>query len=270
MAEAGIGRDPDVGPGGLEPGGQSEAVARLDPAVVEAVKEQDGRSARRRVADRLSLGGARPSAERRDRGGIVERQEIVGAGETGEASNRAPVRAQQRGVERQHGGVVGAGGMADEDDALAVAAISAGMAARPMDRRGAIAQEIGIAHFRHQPVIRNEDDEALSRQSAGGEGIALAAAAVPRAAIEEDDHRPRPVGGSARRVDVELEPRAQAIGDAFGQPGRRPVLGHEQVEASERVDHQRQDSQDKPRHQAPPGPLHEAEPSIAGSVRSEI
>jgi len=85
MAEAGIELQPDVAAGDSKPRGERPAVARLDPDIAVAVEEQDGRRSGADMADRLGLRRPRPVAEGSDRGGIVERQEVVGTGKPCEA-----------------------------------------------------------------------------------------------------------------------------------------------------------------------------------------
>src|SRR3546814_14173249 len=67
--------------------------------------------------------------------------------------------------------------------------------------------------LRHQPVIGVDGDETLPRQRASRKAIAATLAAVPAAAVEEDDHRQAiALLGVFGHPDIERLARPAAIG----------------------------------------------------------
>src|SRR3546814_2187937 len=67
--------------------------------------------------------------------------------------------------------------------------------------------------LRHQPVIGDDGDETLPRQRASRKAIAATLAAVPAAAVEEDDHRQAiALLGVFGHPDIERLARPAAIG----------------------------------------------------------
>ncbi|MEI9990928.1 MAG: hypothetical protein WDM86_12890 [Rhizomicrobium sp.] len=195
-------------------------IAGADRGVPGAVRQQHGRRAGRDVLDRLRrhLAGA---AENVDQHRIVERQEVVGPGQTDDAADRGGRkvhRFQIARIHRQHRGDIGAGGMAADDDAVRIAALRARPFAQEAKGQRAVLDEGGVFDLRIEPVIGDRGDDALA-----GEGLAQGAvdrlgAALPASAIEEQQDRRRrlqPVG------DVEVEPLAGIR--AIGEVGQHPI-----------------------------------------------
>src|SRR3546814_7776342 len=78
--------------------------------------------------------------------------------------------------------------MAHQRDPVRVAAQRSDMFVRPRDRCRAVLQKVGPMRLGHQPVIGDDGDEALPRQRASRKAVTAPLAAVPAAAMEEDDH----------------------------------------------------------------------------------
>ena len=109
--------------------------------------------------------------------------------------------------------------MADEREAVSIAAIRADVIAHPPHRGRTIPHKGGIPYLGDQAVIRHGDDEPSGRERFGGEAIILAASAGPPAAVEEDEDRGLAVG-TGGRVEVEFLARMRAIGRTFGEFAR--------------------------------------------------
>ena len=94
--------------------------------------------------------------------GIGEGQEVVGTREADEAGDDVrlqPVCCQPLRLQRDHRGIVGAGGVAHDDDPARVAADLASMACGPGDGCGRILDEARPAPIRMEAVVGDDRDE---------------------------------------------------------------------------------------------------------------
>ena len=108
--------------------------------------------------------------------------------------------------------------MAHQKERPRVPAVTTDIVPRPAHGGGTILQEGGEFHLGVEPVIRDYSHQSVAGERPTQEAVDGTAATVPRAAIQENEHRKRPRPG--RRIDVELAPLSLAIGHAIGnQPG---------------------------------------------------
>ncbi len=126
--------------------------------------------------------------------------------------------------------------MAHQRDPLGIAAKLGDMFMRPRDRRRAVLDKVGPMRLGHQPVIGGHHDKALPRQCPPGEAIAAALAAVPAAAVEENDHgEPVALLEAFGSPDVERLAGSAAIGLVGEQKPRAVALSEQPVRHVERL-----------------------------------
>lgn len=150
-------------------------------------------------------------------------EEGVGPGEADEAGDAAgvsPGGEEVALVDGDHGGEVGAGGVAHDEELIGVAAEVGGVAVGPDDGGGGVLDEGGEADLGVAAVVGEDGDEASGGQGVGDEAVGLLAgiALAPVAAVEEDDDGAGVAGrsgvaGAAGGVDVELLAVFGAVGD---------------------------------------------------------
>ncbi len=168
------------------------------------------------MVDRL---GRRPALGRSEDGlqGLAfERQEVVRAGKAHHTPDVArgvhAHLAQPTRVERQHGRVVGACGMAHQHKPAGVAAEILGVVAGPGHGPGVVFQKGGIAGLGIDPVVGDHRHHARLGQGGAHKAIEGLGPAFPIAAV--DEHHDRGAGMRAgRRIDVQAASRSGLIGD---------------------------------------------------------
>ena len=166
--------------------GQAHAVARQHGGVGLTVQQQQRRRIGAGEMDGLGVVQIRSITERRiGRAAGSERQKIIRPGQT--HRRLYPIRHAPAPIQRQQQRDVRPGTVAHHRDAGRITAMGANVGGHPFHRRRAIVHERRPAHLRHQPVVRHHHHEAARRQCPRCETIAFLQAAVPAAAIEEDD-----------------------------------------------------------------------------------
>ena len=207
--------------------GQAHRVERPDRPVGRAVQQQHRRRAGERGIRRRGV----QAPARRGREGLGQRfllRRPVERARQGDAAGQrvSPAgqvrRAQPARVERQGGGVVGAGRVAHHEAGAGRRRRAGGPplpAAQPRHGEGVVLQEGGPAHFGKQAVVRNRHGNAARRQRLGQEDVGRPAPSPPIAAMDEDHERrrrPRLRSGLGRQVEIEAVPRPRSV-----QVGRR-------------------------------------------------
>ena len=223
--------------------GECGRVAGQDHAVPPAMQEQGWRlpAAFGDEMDRLGKVFIRCSAEDFRDHPVVEGQEIVRPGKADPARKTIgfkPHGVQIAGIERQHGGVIGAGGMTHEQYAARIAAIAPDIFENPGHGSRAILQKSGKPHLRIQPVIRDDDHKAEPRERRGGEAVIPSLTMLPGAAVEKQNNgqrlrgcRERQRGAGRGRVDIELLPDMPSERDVADDAQARGTDGFvEQIE----------------------------------------
>ena len=243
-----------------QPRRQPVAVARANQCVVVAGRQQRGRRVGGGDQQRLGRAKIGCAAERRLGHRLVERQEVIGAGQADPAAHRLAVRAQPLRGERQHRRAIGPRRMAGEHQPVGIAMQRRGMDADPMHGGGMVAQEIGEADLGHQPIVGDGDDEAARRQRPADERVTLFRAAVPRPAIEEDDDRI--AAGRLGRIDVERAARAGGEGRVVDEADGAAILGRQAVEQQQRRTGGGRQCQDRTDRAAPAEFAHQRRPAI--------
>ena len=193
-------------------GSEATAVVRTDSDVVQAGDQQHRRGIAPCEGDRLARRQIAPGrGEEALQRIALQRQEIIGTGETDDARDMCEaLGVEQRSVERQHRGDIGAGGMSHQEREGRIGAELEGVAARPPHGLGAVMQEIGKANVGVEPVVGDDRDDAALGERHRGELVVGAFPVFPSPAVEEDDKRR--VVDALRRVDIEKS--ATTIGEA--------------------------------------------------------
>ena len=148
---------------------------------------------------------------------LGQRQEVVRAGKTDEAverADRAAGRLQIAAIRRQKPGDLGAGRVAHQEEGM----IAAWHAIDPAihhaldldDGFGRILDKGWKANLRIEPVIGDGDDESFTRQGLSDEEINVLRARIPASAMDEDEDGRRR-SGSGWNIKIELGPLAFAI-----------------------------------------------------------
>jgi hypothetical protein len=184
-------------------------------AECEILRQQRGR---RYVAQAVDRRGTEALAERRARPlGVRQALHRGHAEALRDRAGKEAARARRRHHVHDPGG---AGRLAEDRDAVRVAAERRDVAPDPAERRGHVEQAVvagaGPAGFggqlrmghepeRPQPVVERDEHDALARQVAPHEDRIAARALLKRATVEPDHHRPARVGGRGRAPYIEIE-----------------------------------------------------------------
>ena len=114
----------------------------------------------------------------------------------------------------------GAGRLAEDGDAIGVAAECRDVAANPAERGGHVEQavvaagvlrrlcaerRVGHEAERSEPIVEGDEQHAVPRQVAVHEHRVAASALLERAAVKPDQDRPARIGRRCRAPDVEVE-----------------------------------------------------------------
>ncbi len=102
--------------------------------------------------------------------------------------------------------------MAAEKDVRAIATLPRDALVQKAKGACAVRNECGIFHARIETIIGDRDDDAGARERLAQRAIDVLAAALPTAAVEEQQHRRR-CGERIGHVEVKTRARTVAIRD---------------------------------------------------------
>ena len=166
MADPGIDPAFDRAAPGANRRSQADGIARLHDRIGVTGQQQHRWIAAVRVGERL-VGRGVGRTKNGDHVRIMGRQEVGRGGEGHDAGQPVPIhplRSQECRVQRQHGGIVGAGGMAHQEHGVRVRPQAGGVRERPGRGGGVIVQEGRELDFRIDTIIRHHHHSAPRRE----------------------------------------------------------------------------------------------------------
>ncbi len=170
---------------------------------------------------------------------LLEWEEVVRPRDAGDTPDRRSIITGGSGDLRrqgEHHRVVGPGRMPGHEGPVGVTAMRRRNLAKGGQRHAAIDEEVRVAHFGHQPVVRHRRHIAQGGEGPPGEPVIRLPPAPPGTAIDEEQQGMRPAAGclAGGHVDVEALARQRPVGQVGrGELGLR-VLRHQRVEHGDR------------------------------------